>query len=91
MFLFAETAQQVAEPNALSYIILVIIGIAVALLLYCVFTIHKNPYFTEVQKLGWLFLTLVLPIFGPIAWIVRARLEKKHHLTQQNTAVQPEK
>lgn len=89
MFLLAEAAQTQA-PTTLSYIIMVAMGIAVALLLYCVFTIYKNPYFTEAQKLGWLLLTLALPIFGPVAWLIRAHLEKKHQLSQQDAAAQPE-
>ena len=72
MFLLAE-ATQVQGANLLSYIILAVMGIAAALLLYCIFTIHKNPYFNEVQKLGWLLIALVCPI----VWIIRARLEKK--------------
>lgn len=68
------------QASALSYVLLLLIGVGIALMLFCVFTIHKNPYFSEMQKLGWLLLALALPIFGPLAWIVRARLESKHQL-----------
>ena len=49
-------------------------GIALALL--CLVTIHRNPYFSEVQKLKWLLLVLCLPYVGPVAWLLRARLER---------------
>lgn len=49
-------------------------GIALALL--CLVTIHRNPHFSEVQKLKWLLLVLCLPYAGPVAWLLRARLER---------------
>ena len=49
-------------------------GIALALL--CLVTIHRNPYFSEVQKLKWLLLVLCLPYVGPVTWLMRARLER---------------
>ncbi len=49
-------------------------GIALALL--CLVTIHRNPYFSEVQKLKWLLLVLCLPYVGPVTWLLRARLER---------------
>ena len=49
-------------------------GIARALL--CLVTIHRNPYFSEVQKLKWLLLVLCLPYVGPVTWLLRARLER---------------
>ena len=49
-------------------------GIAQALL--CLVTIHRNPYFSEVQKLKWLLLVLCLPYVGPVTWLLRARLER---------------
>ena len=49
-------------------------GIVLALL--CLATIHRNPYFSEVQKLKWLLLVLCLPYVGPVTWLLRARLER---------------
>ena len=49
-------------------------GIALALM--CLVTIHRNPYFSEVQKLKWLLLVLCLPYVGPVTWLLRARLER---------------
>ena len=49
-------------------------GIALALL--CLVTIHRNPHFSEVQKLKWLLLVLCLPYVGPVTWLLRARLER---------------
>ena len=42
----------------------------------CLVTIHRNPYFSEVQKLKWLLLVLCLPYVGPVTWLLRARLER---------------
>lgn len=49
-------------------------GIALALL--CLVTIHRNPHFSEVQKLKWLLLVLCLPYVGPVTWLLRARMER---------------
>ena len=49
-------------------------GIALALL--CLVTIHRNPHFSEVQKLKWLLLVLCLTYVGPVTWLLRARLER---------------
>ena len=51
--------------------------VGIALALYCLLTIHRSPYFSEVQKLKWLLFTLALPFLGPIAWILRSRAEKR--------------
>ena len=56
----------------------VVFVLSVVLALYCVFTIHKNPHVSQTEKLMWLLLTLALPIFGPIAWISKMRMEKKN-------------
>ena len=56
----------------------VVFVLSVVLALYCVFTIHKNPHVSQTEKLMWLLLTLALPIFGPIAWISKMRMEKKY-------------
>lgn len=74
--ILAEGASQ-DSASTLSWVILGVTGVALALALYCVFTIHKNPHFNELQKVGWLVLCLGLPIFGPLAWLTRARLEHK--------------
>ena len=56
----------------------VVFVLSAVLALYCVFTIHKNPHVSQTEKLMWLLLTLALPIFGPIAWISKMRMEKKY-------------
>ena len=65
------------------FVVIFVLGVVLAL--YCVFTIHKNPYINQTEKLMWLLLALALPIFGPIAWISKMRMEKKYaslHATQ---------
>ena len=74
---------------ALSWIFLGILTVSVALALYCVFTIYRNPYFNELQKIGWLLLCLGLPVFGPLAWISRAHYEKKVQLNPAKYGVHP--
>ncbi|MDT0190726.1 PLDc N-terminal domain-containing protein [Rothia terrae] len=64
----------------------VVFVLGVVLALYCVFTIHKNPHINKTEKLVWLLLALALPIFGPIAWISKMRMEKKY---AQQDATQP--
>ena len=39
--------------------------VGIALALYCLLTIHRSPYFSEVLKLKWLLFTLALPFLGP--------------------------
>lgn len=73
----------------LSWAILGLVFLALALALFCVFTIHRNPYFNELQKIGWLILCLGLPIFGPISWLVRAHHEKRVQSDAQRYGVQP--
>ena len=58
----------------LAVTIVFLAGIALALL--CLVTIHRNPHFSEVQKLKWLLLVLCLPYVGPVTWLLRARLER---------------
>ena len=41
------------------------------LALWGLLTVHRSPYFSEVQKLKWLLLVLFLPYLGPLAWILR--------------------
>lgn len=60
----------------------VVFVLGVVLALYCVLTIHKNPHVNQTEKLVWLLLALALPIFGPVAWISKMRMEKKY--TQNN-------
>lgn len=67
-----------ASPNLLGWTLTALFFIGLGLALYCVFTIYRNPHFNEIQKLGWLLLTLALPIVGPLAWLIRARAERKH-------------
>ncbi|MEX3610844.1 PLDc N-terminal domain-containing protein [Rothia sp. LK2588] len=67
-----------ASPNLLGWTLTALFFIGLGLALYCVFTIYRNPHFNEIQKLGWLLLTLALPLVGPLAWLIRARAERKH-------------
>ena len=63
--------------NAVLELVVTVVFLAgIALALLCLVTIHRNPYFSEVQKLKWLLLVLCLPYVGPVAWLVRARLER---------------
>lgn len=63
--------------NAVLELVVTVVFLAgIALALLCLVTIHRNPYFSEVQKLKWLLLVLCLPYVGPVAWLLRARLER---------------
>ena len=50
--------------------------LGIGLALWGLLTVHRSPYFSEVQKLKWLLLVLCLPYAGPVAWLLRARLER---------------
>lgn len=60
----------------LELVVTVVFLAGIALALLCLVTIHRNPHFSEVQKLKWLLLVLCLPYVGPVAWLLRARLER---------------
>lgn len=60
----------------LELVVTVVFLAGIALALLCLVTIHRNPYFSEVQKLKWLLLVLCLPYVGPVTWLLRARLER---------------
>ena len=47
--------------NAVLELVVTVVFLAgIALALLCLVTIHRNPYFSEVQKLKWLLLVLCL-------------------------------
>ena len=71
-------ATATSSPNLLGWALTALFFLGLGLALYCVFTIYRNPHFNEIQKLGWLLLALALPIVGPLAWLIRARAERKH-------------
>lgn len=60
----------------LELVVTVVFLAGIALALLCLVTIHRNPHFSEVQKLKWLLLVLCLPYMGPVTWLLRARLER---------------
>lgn len=60
----------------LELVVTVVFLAGIALALLCLVTIHRNPHFSEVQKLKWLLLVLCLPYVGPVTWLLRARLER---------------
>ena len=60
----------------LALVVTVVFLAGIALALLCLVTIHRNPHFSEVQKLKWLLLVLCLPYVGPVTWLLRARLER---------------
>ena len=63
--------------NAVLELVVTIVFLAgIVLALLCLVTIHRNPHFSEVQKLKWLLLVLCLPYVGPVTWLLRARLER---------------
>ena len=63
--------------NAVLELVVTVVFLAgIALALLCLVTIHRNPYFSEVQNLKWLLLVLCLPYVGPVTWLLRARLER---------------
>lgn len=63
--------------NAVLELVVTVVFLAgIALALLCLVTIHRNPHFSEVQKLKWLLLVLCLPYVGPVTWLLRARLER---------------
>ena len=58
--------------NAVLELVVTVVFLAgIALALLCLVTIHRNPYFSEVQKLKWLLLVLCLPYVGPVTWLLR--------------------
>ena len=77
----------------LELVVTVVFLAGIALALLCFATIHRNPHFSEVQKLKWLLLVLCLPYVGPVAWLLRVRLERidreraEHERTAQGSAV----
>lgn len=60
----------------LELVVTVVFLAGIALALLCLVTIHRNPHFSEVQKLKWLLLVLCLPYVGPVTWLLCARLER---------------
>lgn len=75
--------------NAVLELVVTVVFLAgIALALLCLVTIHRNPYFSEVQKLKWLLLVLCLPYVGPVTWLLRARLERidRERAEQERTA-----
>lgn len=60
----------------LELVVTVVFLAGIALALLCLVTIHRNPHFSELQKLKWLLLVLCLPYVGPVTWLLRARLER---------------
>ena len=60
----------------LELVVTVVFLAGIALALLCLVTIHRNPHFSEVQKLKWLLLVLCLPYVGPVTWLLRARFER---------------
>ena len=58
----------------LELVVTVVFLAGIALALLCLVTIHRNPHFSEVQKLKWLLLCL--PYVGPVTWLLRAHLER---------------
>ena len=65
-----------AWNNVLELVVTIVFLAGIALALLCLVTIHRNPYFSEVQKLKWLLMVLCLPYVGPVTWLLRARLER---------------
>ena len=65
-----------AWNTVLELVVTIVFLAGIALALLCLVTIHRNPHFSEVQKLKWLLLVLCLPYVGPVTWLLRARLER---------------
>ena len=65
-----------AWNNVLELVVTIVFLAGIALALLCLVTIHRNPHFSEVQKLKWLLLVLCLPYVGPVTWLLCARLER---------------
>ena len=65
-----------AWNTVLELVVTIVFLAGIALALLCLVTIHRNLYFSEVQKLKWLLLVLCLPYVGPVTWLLRARLER---------------
>lgn len=76
-------APEASHPiSVFGWIFYPILCIAVVLALYCLFTIHRQPHFTEVQKLKWVLFTLFLPILGPMAYWLRLRSDRQEFPAQ---------
>ena len=54
-------------------VVTVVFLLGIGLALWGLLTVHRSPYFSEVQKLKWLLLVLFLPYLGPLLWILRVR------------------
>lgn len=76
-------------PTSYEMTITFIGALIVALTLYCVFTIYRNPHIDAVQKLLWLVLVLVLPLIGPIAWIYYSSTLRLAHRAKTRTSSSP--
>ena len=75
----------------LELVVTVVFLAGIALALLCLVTIHRNPHFSEVQKLKWLLLVLCLPYVGPVTWLLRARLERIDRERAENERVARER
>ena len=71
------------------YTVLALIFIWIASVLYCIFTVHRSPYFNEIQKLKWLLFILVLPYFGALAWFLRVHTGEKSARQPQTRPIPP--
>ena len=65
-----------AWNTVLELVVTIVFLAGIALALLCLVTIHRNLYFSEVQKLKWLLLVLFLPYLGPLLWILLVRTER---------------
>ena len=52
-------------------VVTVVFLLGIGLALWGLLTVHRSPYFSEVQKLKWLLLVLFLPYLGPLLWVFR--------------------
>ena len=75
----------------LELVVTVVFLAGIALALLCLVTIHRNPHFSEVQKLKWLLLVLCLPYVGPVTWLLRARLERIDRERAENERTEQER
>lgn len=75
---FLSAADQVAgQLTLVGWVFYPLLFFGVALMLFCVLTIHRQPHLTELQKLKWLLFTLFLPFVGPLAYLLRLRADRR--------------
>lgn len=65
------------ELTAFGVVFYAVLFVSMALALFCVLTVHRQPHLSEAQKLKWVLFTVFVPIVGPVAYFLRLRADKR--------------